>query len=157
MRSTRFLGLLGLAVFAAMVSSGARAEGTLTNNGTYSDGSVKVDLDDYTDGPSVVALMGMKSGSTSISFAWDSTDWPDVLKLWNDARAMTGSSYATAGSLREVGSSAQAVITFAGGPAVRVTIVDPTAGALIYTVQPGDEDAFGSALEITGNAATKVN
>ncbi len=134
-----------------------RPRGTLSSVASYNDGSVKLDFDDYTDGPKIVALMGMKSGDVSISFAFDKAEWPKLLQLWTKALAKTGTSYSTAGSLKEVGSSAQCVITMAGGPAVRITIVDPTAGALVYTVQPGDEAEFGQSLRRTGDAATIVN
>jgi hypothetical protein len=148
---------IAFVVGLTMAASSAHATGSLTAVQRFSDGTVNVDMEDYTDGPKVVALIGMKGNGISISFAFDIAEWPKLRKLWNDARALTGPNYATAGSMREVGSSAQCVITFAGGPAVRITIVDPTEGALVYTVQPGDQAAFASALEQTGDAATKVN
>lgn len=148
-----FAFVLGLAANAPT----AQAAGTLSSVASYNDGSVKVDLDDYVDGPKVVALMGMKGSGISISFAFDRAEWPNLLSLWTKAVAKTGSDYITAGSLKEVGSSAQCVITMAGGPAVRITIVDPTVGALVYTVQPGDEAEFGQSLRRTGDAATTVN
>lgn len=152
----------GLFVFAFVMGLAgnaptAQAAGTLSEVASYNDGTVKVDLDDYVDGPKVVALMGMKGNGVSISFAFDQAEWPKLLAIWTNALAKTGPDFTTAGSLTEVGSSAQCVITMAGGPAVRITIVDPTAGSLVYTVAPGDQAAFDQALRETGNAATIVN
>jgi hypothetical protein len=148
-----FAFVMGLAANAPT----AQAEGTLSEVATYDDGTVKVELDDYTDGPQVVALMGMKGNGVSISFAFDQAEWPKLLAIWTDALAKTGPDFTTAGSLTEVGSSAQCVITMAGGPAIRITIVDPTAGSLVYTVAPGDLATFDQALRQTGDAATLVN
>ena len=114
-----FAFVLGLAANAPT----AQAAGTLSSVASYNDGSVKLDFDDYVDGPKVVALMGMKGNGVSISFAFDKAEWPNLLSLWTKAVAKSGSDYATAGSLKEVGSSAECVITMAGGPAVRITIV----------------------------------
>jgi hypothetical protein len=144
-------------LFALTATTPALAAGDLKNFGEYSDGTVKVDLDTYTDGPKVVSLIGMKGNSLSISFAFDRAEWPKLLQLWTRAKAMTGSNYMTAGSLKEVGSSAQCVITFAGGPAVRMIIVDPTVGALPYILQPGDQSDFDTKLRQIGDAATIVN
>ena len=143
--------------FALSGTSVARADGQLANHGTFSDGVVKVEFDTYTDGGQVVSLIGMKGNGLSISFAFDSTDWPHLLSLWQSARAKSGDKYQTAGSLTEVGSSAQCVITMAGGPAVKMIIVDPTAGALVYVINPSDQDSFEGDLREIGAMATKVN
>jgi len=149
--------LLPLMLFAATPLSSASAAGNLVSVGEYNADGVQVNLDTYTDGPQVVALIGMKGSGTSISFAFDQAEWPKLRNLWNAARAKSGGTYQTAGSLKEVGSTAQCVITLAGGPGVRMTIVDPTAGALTYVVQPSDQSDFESKLSQVGNAATIVN
>jgi len=143
--------------FALMASGAARADGQLANHGTFTDGTVNVELDTYTDNGQVVSLIGMKGNGISISFAFDASDWPDLLSLWRSARAKSGDKYQTAGSQKEVGSSAQCVITMAGGPAVKIIIVDPTAGALVYVVNPSDQDSFENDLREIGAMATKVN
>jgi hypothetical protein len=149
---SRFLAILFL-----LTAAPAYAEGSLLSVGTYSDGTVTVNLDTYTDGPKIVSLVGMKGNSISISYAFDKAEWPKFLRLWTSAKAMTGSDYKTAGSIIEVGSSAQCVISLAGGPGVRITIVDPTVGALVYVVPPGSEDDFDAKLRQIGDAATIVN
>jgi hypothetical protein len=140
-----------------LLTAPASAAGNLAKFGNYSDGTVTVELDTYTDGPQVVSLIGMKGNSISISYAFDSAEWPKLLRLWNTASAMAGADYRTAGSLTEVGSSAQCIITLAGGPAVRMTVVDPVAGSLVYIVQKEDQADFETKLRQIGDAATKVN
>jgi hypothetical protein len=158
MRHARFGWLAATLFFSAMaLAPDTCAAGDLTKHASYNDGAVQYDLDTYVDGSKVVALIGLKSGGTTISFAFDQAEWPKVLKLWQDARAMSGSTYSTAGMLREIGSSAQCVITMAGGPDVRVTVVDPTVAAFVFVVHPADQDDFESKLREIGDAATIVN
>jgi hypothetical protein len=145
--------------FVFFVAAGLTAAqaGQLSKLGGFDSGAVHVDFDNYNDDGKIVALIGMKSDGTTISFAFDKAEWPKLLTLWRSARAMTGSSYATAGSLTEVGSSARCVITLAGGPGVRMTVVDPTAAAFAIVVQPSDADGFENSLRQIGEAATIVN
>ncbi len=153
-RLFKFVVILALSLTATVA---ANAEGTVSIAGNFSDGAVNVQLATYTDGPAVVALIGMKGNGTSISFAFDTSEWPKLLKLWQEAREKSGDEYQTAGSLTEVGSTAACVITMAGGPAVRITIIDPRRGPLVYDVQPSDQASFESYLSQIGNAATTVN
>lgn len=159
MRHTRFGWLAAALAFSAMALTAppASAAGELNKHGTYDDGATHIDFDNYIDGEKNVALIGVKNNGTTISFAFDKTAWPNLLQLWESARAMSGAKYSTAGTLKEVGSSAQCVITMAGGPDIRISLVDPTAAAFVFVVPVAEQADFESKLREIGDAATIVN
>ncbi len=130
---------------AAASLSPARAD-DLVRVATYDNGGVKLVLATYAEKGKVVGLIGMTEGSTNVSFAFDRPDTANLLHLWQAAIDEHSASYVSKGSLAEVGTTAQCVLTAAGGPAVRLTIVDPIAGAVVFVVQPDDQADFDAKL-----------
>jgi len=146
--------LFALSLAAVAVLSPARAEGNLVNIATYDNNGVQVVLDTYTENGKVVGLIGMYSNNLRISFAFSRGDWPALQNLWQAAMNMDGSDYKSQGSLAETGTSEKCVITAAGGPSVRLTIVDPITGALVFDVQPSVKADFDTKLSQVASVVT---
>jgi hypothetical protein len=151
---TRRASLLALFFAAVAAFSPARADGNLVNIATYDNNGVQVVLDTYTENDKVVGLIAMYGNNLRISFAFDRGDWAELQNLWQAAMRADGSDYKSVGSLAETGTNEKCVITIAGGPTVRLTIVDPIKGALVFDVQPSVVADFDTRLGQVASAVT---
>ncbi|MDE2183343.1 MAG: hypothetical protein KGJ78_10005 [Alphaproteobacteria bacterium] len=141
-----FRALRTAALAVAFLWSAAWA-GDLNSIGSYANNGVETNIFTYKEGDTVVALIGMHQGDLRISYAFAKSDWPDFERLWNAARSAGGSSkFVAAGSVPETGTKAKCVITAAGGPNVRLIIVDPSEGAILFDLPPGVEGDFDAKL-----------
>lgn len=145
--------VLCLTLFA---SAPALADG-LQNVGTYHDGNSEFVIDSYSKGAVTVGLIGLDDNNLKVSYAFDKTDWPAFYRLWQKARAMSSDKLQTAGSVTETGSATLCIVALAGGPGIRITIVDPTRGAVTVLLQPSDVDAFEANLLSVAGTLTVSN
>jgi hypothetical protein len=129
----------------------ARA-GDLAVIGTYDNKGVEAKLLTYTENGVVVGLVGMEQNGVRISYAFAHSDWAALEKIWSAAVQTTGSEYVAAGSVAETGTKAKCVITASGGPTVRLIIVDPSDGAIMFDV-PNVSD-FDAKLRQVAAATT---
>jgi len=111
----------------------ARA-GDVNQVGHFENGGVAAEIDTYTDGNVVVAVVALKANGRTLTFAFDRNDWPALERLWSAASRESADKYVSFGSLAETGTTEKCVIAAAGGPTVRLTVVSPIDGALVFDV-----------------------
>ena len=123
---------LFLMLFAAVPAYAAG--GNVDKIGSFENNGLTAEIDTYTEGAIIVAVIAIRQGDRVETFAFDKNDWPDLERLWNGARAKAGGNYVSVGSLAETDTSEKCVILMAAGPAIRLTIVSPIEGALVFDV-----------------------
>jgi hypothetical protein len=136
-----------LAAFVLLCAAGGQARaGDLHQVGDYTNNGIEAEIATYSDNGTVVAVLAFKTSSMTVSFAFDRTDWPALERLWQSAYQQSSTDFVSFGSLAETGTKAKCAITAAGGPMIRLTIVDPVAGALVFDVTPGVKADFDTKL-----------
>lgn len=143
--------LRAAALVVVLLAMPARA-GDLKTFGTYDNKGVETRLLTYTEGDAVVGLIGMEQNGLRISYAFSRADWPEFEKVWRTAMETTGSDYKAAGSVAESGTKAKCVIAVAGGPTVRLSILDPVDGAIQFDIP--DVQDFDTKLRQVAAATT---
>jgi hypothetical protein len=123
----------------------------------YTHGDVVIDLDTYTKGPQIVGLIGMQDGSKSISYAFDKGDITALFKMWDEARALTSDNFESAGTVLEVGSTQRCAISAAGGPGIRLSILDPVKGAVVFDLTEAEASEFDTGLRQVAASTTYTN
>jgi hypothetical protein len=145
------LFLLSALLFAMPAYAG---DGKTDLIGHFENGGAVAEIDTYTDGAVVVAVMAIKISNRTMTFAFDRNDWPALERLWSAARSTGGEKLVSVGSLAEVGTTEKCVITFAAGPQIRLTIVSPIDGALVFDVPRTMGDDFDAKLRAAATVTT---
>jgi hypothetical protein len=148
---------MAVALAAATLVHGAAAADGLKGFLHYTHGGVVIDLDTYTKGPQIVGLIGMQDGNKSISYAFDKSDIPTLLKMWDEARAVSASEFKSAGTILEVGSTQRCAISAAGGPGIRLSILDPVKGAVVFDLTTDEASEFDTTLRQVAASTTYTN
>ena len=144
--------LLRAAAFVLVCLAMPARAGDLNTLGTYNNKGVETRLLTYTENGVVVGLIGMEQNGLRISYAFSRGDWPAFEKVWRTAVETTGSEFKAAGSVPETGTKAKCVIAVAGGPAVRLSILDPVDGAIQFDIP--DVQDFDAKLRQVAAATT---
>jgi hypothetical protein len=142
------------ALFVLLLVVPARA-GDVATIGHFENGGVAVDIDTFSEKGAVVALLAFTSGGRTLTFAFDRNDWPGVSQLFQGAKQVRGAKFVSIGSVNEVGSDEKSVLTAAGGPAIRLTIVSPIDGAIVFNVPRGAVAEFDAKLRQAASMTTK--
>jgi hypothetical protein len=132
----------------------AWAEGTINKVGQFSNNGISAEIDTFTEGAVVVAVIAFKSGDQSRTFAFDRNDWPALERLWASAMSKQGSEYTSVGSQAEVGTSEKCVLLAAAGPGVRLTIASPLTGAMVFDIPSSMVADFDTKLRQVASLTT---
>jgi hypothetical protein len=120
------------------------AKPVLTTIGTYQGGGGHVIVAAYLDNDQRVGLLGVSSvRRASVAFAKD--EWGSLIDLWQQARAVKGTTWQTVGTFKETGVKEPAQLTVAGGPGVQFVVTNPR-GTFTVSVPKGDLARFDASL-----------
>lgn len=143
---------LFLILFA--VAPANAAGGNVDKIGTFENNGLTAEIDTYTEGAIVVAVIAIRQGDKVETFAFDRNDWADLERLWDDARSKAGGDYLSIGSLAEKDTSEKCVILFAAGPTIRITVVSPIEGAMVFDVPSYMASEFEAKLRQAASVVT---
>jgi len=141
-------------VFLFLLAAFPAVAGDVKVIGHFENGGVVAEINTYTDGDVVVAVIALKASGKTITFAFDSNEWPALERLWDSAKQESGAEYVSFGSLAEKGTTEKCVITAAGGPTVRLTVVSPIDGALVFDVSRDMVSDFDASLNQAASVTT---
>lgn len=130
------------------------AGGTIDKLGVFENNGMTAEVDTYTEGATIVAVIAIRRGDQVETFAFDRNDWPDLERLWTGARGKAGGSYASIGSLAEKDTTEKCVIAVAAGPAIRLTILSPIDGALAFDLRSDQASEFEAKLRQAASVVT---
>jgi hypothetical protein len=122
--------------------------------GHFENGGVTAEIDTYSENGVVVAILAFKTNGRTMTFAFDRKDWPAVDRLWQGAKQARGAKFVSIGSVAERGSDEKCVITAAGGPGIRLTIVSPIDGAVVFNVPRNATGEFDAKLRQAASMTT---
>jgi len=143
-------------VFLALLFAAPVQAGDVSTVGQFQSGGITAEIDTYSEKGTVVAIVAFTSGGKTLTFAFDRNAWPSLDKLWRTAKQVQGAKFASAGSLAENGSDEKSVIAFAGGPAIRITILSPIDGAIVFNVPRSMAAEFEAKLRQAAAMTTKA-
>lgn len=141
-------------LFLALSMTVPARAGEVSVVGHFDNAGVAAEIRTYTDGGMVLGVVALSANGRSIGFVFDRKDWPALLQLWNAARQETGTKYVSFGSLSEVGTSEKCIIAAASGPTVRLTVVSPIDGALVFDLPRYMVSEFDTKLKAAAAATT---
>jgi hypothetical protein len=142
-------------VFLALLFAAPVQAGDISTVGQFQNGGATAEIDTFNEKGTIVGILVFKSSGKTLTFAFDRNDWPALDKLWRTARQVQGAKFVSAGSLAETGTDEKGVITFAGGPAIRITIVSPIDGAIVFNVPRSMAGEFEAKLRQAASMTTK--
>jgi hypothetical protein len=142
-------------VFMFLLVAAPMHAGDVKVVGHYENGGVTAEIDTYSENGAVVAVVAFTSGGRTMTFAFDRNDWPALENLWKSARQVHGAKFVSQGSVSEAGTEEKSVIAAAGGPAIRLTILSPIDGAVVFNVPPKMAADFEAKLKLAASATTK--
>lgn len=142
-------------VFLALLFAAPLQAGGISAVGQFQNGGTTAEIDTFSDKGTVVAVLVFKSGGKTLTFAFDRNDWPSLDNLWRTAKQVQGAKFVSSGSLAEVGTDEKGVIAFAGGPAIRITILSPIDGAIVFNVPRSMAGEFEAKLRQAASMTTK--
>ncbi len=150
----RTLVKLWAGLFLVLLMAVPARAGDVSLVGHFENGGIVAEIDTYQDGSVIVAVLALKANGRTLPFAFDRNDWPSLERLWGSASQETGAKYVSFGSLAETGTTEKCVITAAGGPTVRLTVVSPIDGALVFDVPRYMVSDFGAKLKQAASVTT---
>jgi hypothetical protein len=152
MNMLRISSFVAAAALVGLTMAPAQADG-LQQVATFKSGTSQLILDTYTEGATVVGLIGIKTAKTE-SYSFGKSEFVTLLALWTKAQSLSGAAYTAAGSVAETSTKALDVLLLAGGPTMRFSIADPIRGVQLFDLAPADYAAFDAAFHKMGDVLT---
>jgi hypothetical protein len=122
----------------------APAPPKLTTIAKYDGTGGQVLVGAFTDNDQRVGVLGVSSvRRASVALAKD--EWASLLDLWQQARAVRGTTWQTVGTVKETGLKQPSVLTVMGGPGVQFTITDAR-GSFSVTAPKNDLARLDASL-----------
>jgi hypothetical protein len=150
---SKLFPILAGALLLLLIAAPARA-GEANVVGHFENGGVTAEIDTYSETGTVVAILAFTSNGRTMTFAFDRKAWPSVERLWQSAKQVRGQKFVSIGSTVETGGDEKCVITAASGPGIRLTIVSPIDGAVVFNVPRGAVAEFDAKLRQAASMTT---
>jgi hypothetical protein len=124
------------------------AKGTLDIVATFQQANLQLDVATFADAEAKIGLLGMKTGSARISYAFTSDTWSKLTDLVaKAARAQsTGGNWTVIGAMTETESDDHSHLVVSAGPGIRFALSSPKKAGLTYVLATGDTPRFQQAL-----------
>jgi hypothetical protein len=135
--------LLTAAAFVLVVS--AWAKDGLDIRRSFENGGQKLQVATYTKGNETVGLLSI-GGAKRVSFCSRRQMWHDFIALWEQSAQVPPVRWRFVGALNESDTTNPSHLVLYAGPAAQLVLVDPSEGALVFTLLEGDRAAFVDAL-----------